>query len=589
MTQLDPRLNAYREDLAAASLRDRVRAAHYAEGELRQVSAPAAPIRLAPRFDAPLATEALCGELVTVYEFREGWAWVQLHDDGYAGYTPMDCLSSVIEENTHRVSARLTYLYPAPDIRRPPITKLSFAAMVAPIGVLEGRFVEILRGGFIFSDHLVGIRERAKDFVRVAERFAGTPYLWGGKTSLGIDCSGLVQVSLMAAGIPCLRDSDMQMQSAGEPMDPAKLDEIQRGDLLFWRGHVAIAQSADWMIHASGAHMEVVVEPLRRAVERIAESHGPVIAILRPPVPQQQAERIAQTGQPAMPVREPMAAEPAAAPQRSPQQPAPQVQAAAMAPRQNPAAPVGAAPPPVSQPIQAAPVAAQPPRPVSPPPAAKPPVSPPSQPVSPPPIAKAAVNPPQQPVGAAPVAKAPGGPQPQPVAAALKPQNSAPPKQPSAAPAGAQPTGPALAAGAKAGQAPSQKPGGPGPAATKPAVAPHAGAGAPPAIKPAAVQPQKPGHGPAAAKPAVAPGAGPAVGPKGGAGQPPRPPLAAANAMPPGAPPPAAGPKGQPPIVSAAKSLAAQLLPSMSAAQKGGPGQPDVDEPQGGGKPERKG
>jgi hypothetical protein len=286
MTQLDPRLNPFREDLAAASLQDRVRAQRYAEAEVRQVAAPAAPIRVAPRFDAPLATEALSGELLSAYEFREGWAWVQLHEDGYVGYTPVDCLSSMIEENTYRVSARLTYLYPAPDMKRPPVTKLSFSCTVAPIGRPEGRFVELSRGGFIFADHLVGIRERAKDFVRVAERFVGVPYLWGGKTSLGIDCSGLVQIALQAAGVPCLRDSDMQMASVGEPLDPANIEAIQRGDLLFWKGHVAIAQSADWMVHASGHHMEVVVEPVRRALERTAESHGPLLAILRPPVEQ---------------------------------------------------------------------------------------------------------------------------------------------------------------------------------------------------------------------------------------------------------------------------------------------------------------
>jgi cell wall-associated NlpC family hydrolase len=282
MKELDPRLHAYREDLAALPLQDRVRAPRYSEGEIRQVAAPAAPVRVAPRFDAPLATEALSGEILTAYEFREGWAWVQLKEDGYVGYMPIDCLSGMVEENTHRVSARLTYLYPAPDMKRPPITKLSFSCTVAPIGRLEGRFVELSRGGFVFADHLVGIRERAKDYVRVAERFVGVPYLWGGKTTLGIDCSGLVQISLQAAGVPCLRDSDMQMASAGEPLDPSNLEAIQRGDLLFWRGHVAIAQSGDWMIHASGAHMEVVVEPIRRALERTAETHGQLLAILRP-------------------------------------------------------------------------------------------------------------------------------------------------------------------------------------------------------------------------------------------------------------------------------------------------------------------
>lgn len=343
MTQLDPRLNPFREDLAAASLQNRVRAARYSDGEVRQVAAPSAPIRLAPRFDAPLATEALSGERLTAYEFREGWAWVQLHEDGYVGYTPVDCLSGMIEENTYRVSARLTYLYPAPDMKTPPITKLSFSCTVAPIGRLEGRFIELSRGGFIFADHLVGIRERARDFVRVAERFVGVPYLWGGKTSLGIDCSGLVQIALQAAGIPCLRDSDMQAQTAGEPLDPGNLEAIQRGDLLFWKGHVAIAQSPDWMVHASGHHMEVVVEPIRRALERTAETNGPLLAILRPSIEQRPAaERT--------PVERPISAAPKAPPPQppaasagAPQQPAPPP-AASQAPAPDEKGPAPASP-----------------------------------------------------------------------------------------------------------------------------------------------------------------------------------------------------------------------------------------------------
>ena len=364
MTQLDPRLNAYREDLAAASLQDRFRAPRYSEGELRQIAAPAAPIRVAPRFDAPLATEALCGELLTAYEFREGWAWVQLHDDGYVGYTTVDCLSGVVEENSHRVSARLTYLYPAPDMKRPPVTRLSFSCTVALAGALEGRFIEVSRGGYIFADHLVGIRERAKDFVRVAEQFVGVPYLWGGKTALGIDCSGLVQVALMAAGIPCMRDSDMQMHSAGEPMDPSNLEAIQRGDLLFWQGHVAIAQSADWMVHASGHHMQVVVEPIRRAIERTAEAGGPLLAILRPPTAQQPPvqQRVAAEQQPGITVQQPLAAELAAPAKNPPPQSQAAIQPAAAslhtpiaAQAQRPAAPAPAnRPAPIVQPAATA-------------------------------------------------------------------------------------------------------------------------------------------------------------------------------------------------------------------------------------------
>ncbi|MBT3071527.1 C40 family peptidase [Rhodomicrobium sp. Az07] len=313
MTQLDPRLHAYREDLAAASLQDRVRAQRYVHGEVRQVAAPSAPVRVAPKFEAEQATEALSGELVTLYEVRDGFGWVQLHEDGYVGYMQLDALSSLVEDNTHRVSARLTYLYPVPDMKRPPITKLSFSSTVLPISRADGRFLELSRGGYIFADHLVGIRERAREFVRVAERMVGVPYLWGGKTSLGIDCSGLVQVSLQAAGVPSLRDTDMQMASAGEALDPSNLDAIQRGDLIFWKGHVAIAQSPDWMIHASGHHMEVVVEQIRRAVERYAEAGAPVLAIIRPNL----ETKSAPEPEIAAPSESPRAAEPAAQPQHA--------------------------------------------------------------------------------------------------------------------------------------------------------------------------------------------------------------------------------------------------------------------------------
>jgi hypothetical protein len=280
--KLDPRRNAYRDDIAAITLKDRVKAQRYVQGELRQVVAPSAPVRYLPRFDAPLLTEALLGELVMVYDSEAGWGWSQLQHDSYVGYIPLDCLSTTIEDPTHWMAGRASYVYPAPDMKRPPLMRLSFGAQVTAIG-REGRFFELSRGGFVFAGHLLPLTEKPKDFVRLAERFVGTPYLWGGRTSNGIDCSGLVQVALQAAGFTCPRDSDMQEAELGEKLDAEKLEALNRGDLLFWKGHVGIAQSPEWMLHASGHQMEVVVEPVNRALERIATTHGQITCVRRIP------------------------------------------------------------------------------------------------------------------------------------------------------------------------------------------------------------------------------------------------------------------------------------------------------------------
>jgi hypothetical protein len=280
--KLDPRRHVYRDDMAAASLKDRVKAQRYVQGELRQVVAGVAPVRLVPRFDAPLLTEALCGELLTVYDVSEGWGWVQLQNDGYVGYMPMDQVSATIDEPTHWVTSRATFVYPAPDLKRPPVMRLSFNGKVSVMG-REGRFLELARGGFVYGGHLQPMEEKAKDFVRLAERLVGTPYLWGGRSSVGIDCSALVQLALQATGVACPRDSDMIEGELGNALPNNGVEALQRGDLMCWRGHVGIAQSAEWMLHASGHQMEVVVEPVRRAVERIAMTHGEVTAIKRIP------------------------------------------------------------------------------------------------------------------------------------------------------------------------------------------------------------------------------------------------------------------------------------------------------------------
>lgn len=281
---LDRRLNAYRADLAATALQGQVEATRFVEGEPRQVVEPVAPLRESPRFDARLDTEALYGETVRVFDEQEGWSWVQVDRDGYVGYVPSEALGSVSEPVTHRISTLHTHAYPAPDKKVPPSTLLTLNAGVVVTGAAPGQkgFVRIASGSFVFERHVAPIADKEPDFVAVAERFVGTPYLWGGRTSLGIDCSGLIQLSLQAAGRHALRDSDMQEGTLGTALpDTEDHAVLKRGDLVFWNGHLGVMVDGENLLHANGYYMQTVVEPLSVAVERIAGIHGPVTAIKR--------------------------------------------------------------------------------------------------------------------------------------------------------------------------------------------------------------------------------------------------------------------------------------------------------------------
>jgi cell wall-associated NlpC family hydrolase len=275
----DPRRHAYREDLAAASLRHHVKVPRYVTGEERQLAVPVLPLRRQPRFDAPLDTEALFGETLTLLEEREGWALVQLTRDGYVGYMPSEGLSAAVRVPTHKVAALRTYVYPEPDFKRPPSALLSMNAQLSAAAA-EGKFLALESGGFVVAAHTRKVDETAPDPVDVALRFVGTPYLWGGRTSLGLDCSGLVQLANEAAGLTCPRDADMQAAELGRPLNPGA--ELARGDLVFWDGHVGIMTSAADMLHASAEHMAVLVEPLAEARARIAASGVEFLGVRRP-------------------------------------------------------------------------------------------------------------------------------------------------------------------------------------------------------------------------------------------------------------------------------------------------------------------
>src|SRR5271170_3214581 len=262
----DPRVTPARSDLAAAHLRGQVEAARFVEGTEFEVFDPVAPVRRAPVPDAALETEALKGERVTIYdEDGEGFGWGQLDSDRYVGWLPMNALRAPGHQPTHKVAALRTILFPGRSIKAQPVEGLPLGCRLAVTGD-DGQLARLATGGFVPVYHLVPLEAAAPDFVAVAERFIGVPYLWGGKTSLGIDCSGLVQVALTACGIPCPRDSDMQ-RALGTEVPAGDLAGLRRGDLVFWKGHVAVMRDAAAFLHANAFHMAVAAEPAREVIE----------------------------------------------------------------------------------------------------------------------------------------------------------------------------------------------------------------------------------------------------------------------------------------------------------------------------------
>ena len=286
MTMLDRRLNAYRPDLADERLTGQVEAARFTAGTSMQVSVPVVDLRAEPRMDSGPQTQMIFGDSVRVFEEMDGWSWVQAERDGYTGYVSAAALERPAGDATHMVAVPRTFVYPGSDLRFPHTKALSLGSRVRIVGAAETRgtkYALLESSEALIASHLVPVDEHAADYVAVAETLLHTPYLWGGTSGFGIDCSGLVQLSMWVAGRKVLRDSDMQQNTLGDIIEPdATYSNLKRGDLVFWKGHVAICASPDMLIHASGHTMTVTLEPLQDAIKRIAYLYDLPTLVRRP-------------------------------------------------------------------------------------------------------------------------------------------------------------------------------------------------------------------------------------------------------------------------------------------------------------------
>ncbi len=278
----DPRVTPVRDDLVAAHLRDRYPRPNEASGRLCRITTSHAPLSFQPNSGARRESELLFGEGFTVYDEKGGWAWGQAIRDHYVGWVPADALGDDVGTPSHEIVAPATFLYGEADLKSPAPLRLSLASLVATTGRREGDFLEVVGGGWIYVDHLAPREVVQSDYIATGLKLVGVPYLWGGRSTDGMDCSGFLQIVLQRSGLSPPRDSDQQEITVGQAFDEIEdLGRLRRGDLLFFEGHVGIVLDGWRFLHANAFDMAVSVQRLSSVVDRAKAAGTPPRAARR--------------------------------------------------------------------------------------------------------------------------------------------------------------------------------------------------------------------------------------------------------------------------------------------------------------------
>ena len=269
---MDPRLTPANEIVACFTLKGKINHSNFVEAKNYQVNVPFVDLLGSP--NGKRNRQLIYGSKVKYFSAAKGWAFIQNTYDSYVGYVPESTIASETQK-THIVTAPLAHVFMEPNIKSKNIEILPLAARVSG-EVLENGFLET-ELGWISVLQLKRKTEISKDPVEVSKLLQNAPYLWGGNTTLGIDCSGLIQISLLLCGIDCPGDSDQQMNTLGQNIDIGS--PRKKGDILFWKGHVAWALNESQILHANAYHMATVIEEANEAIERIKkQDNNSVIA-----------------------------------------------------------------------------------------------------------------------------------------------------------------------------------------------------------------------------------------------------------------------------------------------------------------------